>query len=68
MKNSSERKERIEALLTLIGGLEVSILTAQEEKDWDFLKVLKSKQKNYYERLRRVSYGLTEERTLPAEV
>lgn len=64
MKN---REERIENLLYILGGLEASILEAMDQKDWDFVKMLKVQKADYYERLRRVSYGLPEKRTLPTE-
>jgi hypothetical protein len=63
--NLNPKKKRIDDLLLMIGGLEVSILAAQEQQDWRFLDVLNSKKKSYYERLKRVSYGLPE--TEPAE-
>lgn len=66
MKNSQEeRKKRIDELLLTIGGLEESIRFSQEQKDWDFLKVLKELKPKYYERLKRVAYGLPEESKLP---
>lgn len=62
-----DRKQRIEELLLMIGGLESSILRAQENKDWKFLDTLKPLKANYYERLRRLSYGLPEESPLQSE-
>lgn len=75
MKNSPDekkspeekRKERIDHLLYMIGGLEESLRMSMEQKDWDFVKVLRPLKTDYYERLRRVAYGLPEERKLPAE-
>lgn len=64
---SVDRKQRIDELLLMIGGLEVSILSAQDQKDYDFLKILQPLKTKYYERLRRIAYGLPEERTVPAE-
>ena len=61
------RKERIDHLLYMVGGLEECIRNAMEQKDWDFLKVLKPLKQDYYERLKRVAYGLPEERKLPAK-
>lgn len=66
-KLDNPRKERIDHILYMIGGLEESIRNAMEQKDWDFLEVLKPLKKDYYERLRRVAYGLPEERKLPTE-
>ena len=67
MKNSpEERKKRLDDLLLTIGGLEESIRFAQEQADWDFVKVLKELKPKYTERLRRVAYGLPEESKLPA--
>lgn len=66
MKNSQdERKKRLDELLLTIGGMEESIRFAQEQKDWDFVKVLKELKPKYYERLKRVAYGLPEESKLP---
>lgn len=66
MKNSQEeRKKRLDELLLTIGGLEESIRVSQERKEWDFLKVLQELKPKYYERLRRVAYGLPEESKLP---
>lgn len=61
--NEQERVERIEELLKLIGGLEISIRDALEQRDWDFSKQLKKLKPKYYEKLRRLMYGLPEERT-----
>ena len=67
MKNSQEeRKKRLDELLLTIGGLEESLRFAQEQKDWDFVKVLRELKPKYYERLKRVAYGLPEESKLPA--
>jgi len=44
----------------MIGGLEVSILDASKQRDWDFAKELKKLKPKYYEQLRRVTYGLRE--------
>ena len=66
MKNSrEERKKRIDDLLLIIGGMEESIRFAQDQKDWDFVKVLRELKPKYYERLRRVANGLPEESKLP---
>lgn len=62
-----DRKKRLDELLHMIGGIEESIRFAQEQKDWDFLKVLRELKPKYYERLRRVAYGFPEERRIPAE-
>lgn len=64
MKNSPNR---IEELLYMLGGLEASILEAMDQRDWEFVKLLKVKKADYYERLRRVSYGLPEKRTFPTK-
>jgi hypothetical protein len=55
-----EKEERLDQLLLMIGGLEVAIRDQMEARDHDFVKVLKAKRANYYERLRRVAYGLPE--------
>ena len=60
-----DRKKRLDELLLMIGGLEESIRIAQEQKEWDFLKVLRPLKVKYYERLKRVAYGLPEESKLP---
>ena len=66
MKNSrEERKKRIDDLLLIIGGMEESIRFAQDQKDWDFVKVLRELKPKYHERLKRVAYGLPEESKLP---
>lgn len=57
------RQERIDEILLTIGGLEVSIRSAQEQLDWDFVKKLTPLRQKYYEKLKRLSYGLPEERT-----
>ncbi|CAB4182676.1 hypothetical protein UFOVP1439_35 [uncultured Caudovirales phage] len=62
-----ERKKRLDDLLLMIGGLEESIRIAQENKEWEFLDVIRPLKVKYYERLRRVAYGLPEETRLPAE-
>jgi len=62
-----DRNKRIDKLLLMIGGLEEAILNAMEQSDWDFVKVLKSKKLDYYERLRRVAYGLPETRNQKTE-
>lgn len=62
----NERKKRLDDLLLMIGGLEESIRIAQENKEWEFLDVLKPLKAKYYTRLRRVAYGLPEESKLPA--
>lgn len=68
MKNSQEeRKKRLDDLLLMIGGMEESIRFAQENKEWEFLDVLRPMKIKYYERLRRVAYGLPEESQLPTE-
>lgn len=66
-KPEDARKKRLDELLLMIGGLEESIRIAQENKEWDFLEVLRPMKANYYKRLRRVAYGLPEEPKLPAE-
>ena len=66
MKNSQEeRKKRLDELLLTIGGLEESIRASLAQEDWDFVKVLRELKPKYYERLRRVAYGLPEESKLP---
>jgi len=65
--NDEDRKKRLDELLHMIGGMEESIRFAQEQKDWDFLRVLRELKPKYYERLRRVAYGFPEERRVPTE-
>lgn len=62
-----EQKQRLEDLLKLIGGLEESIRMSLEGGDREFANILKAKKADYYERLKRVSYGLPEKRTVEAE-
>lgn len=62
-----DRKKRIDELLLMIGGLEASILNAQDQRDWDFVNNLKPLRANYYERLRRILYGLPETRPTPTK-
>lgn len=61
------RTERIEKLLLIIAGVEVSIRDAQELRDYEFLKILKGLKPKYYEKLRRLAYGLPEDRKLPTK-
>lgn len=67
MDHTPERKKRLDDLLLMIGGLEESIRIAQENKEWEFLDVIRPLKVKYYERLRRVAYGLPEESTIPTE-
>lgn len=60
-----DRKKEMDNLLLMIGGLEESIRSALDQKDWDFLETLKPLKAKYYERLRRLAYGLPQERPLP---
>ena len=62
-----ERRKSINDLLLRYGGLEAAILEATEQKDWDFVKQLKGLRADLYEKLRRVSYGLNEERPTPTK-
>lgn len=57
-----DRRKRIDELLLMIGGLERSIYMAQDNKDWETVKLFKQMRKDRYERLERVAYGLPEER------
>jgi hypothetical protein len=66
-EHENEQKKKLDELLLMIGGLEESIRSAIEQRDREFLAVLKPLKAKYYERLRRVAYGLPEERTVPAE-
>jgi hypothetical protein len=59
--STKSRQAEIEELLRLIGGLEESIRIALDEKDWDFVKLLKEMKPRYYNRLRRVIHGLPQE-------
>lgn len=65
--DQTQRKERIDALLKMIGGLEESIRMSLDSGDPDFAKSLRLKKADYYERLRRVMYGLPEQREMGAE-
>ena len=65
--STEERKAAIEKLLYAIGGLEATILSAKENRDWDFVKQLQPLRKDYQERLRRVVYGLSEKRSSNTE-
>lgn len=65
--SSSERLDRISELLKMIGGLEESIRMALENKDYEFAKTLHPLKARYYEKLRRVVYGLPEKRPDPTE-
>lgn len=60
-------EDPMERLLYTIGGCEVALLNAMEQKDWDFVKALKAKQKQLHERLRRLAYGLPEESPTPTK-
>jgi hypothetical protein len=51
----------------MIGGLEVAILEAIKQDDKKFEKSMEELKAKYIERLRRVSYGLPEESTIPTE-
>jgi hypothetical protein len=62
-----EKKKRIDELLLMIGGLESTILASQEQRDWDFVNSLKPMRADYYERLRRIMYGLPEKRPTSTE-
>lgn len=65
VQEKENRKQRLDDLLKMIGGLEESIRIAQEQKEWEFLEVLRPLKTKYYERLKRVAYGLPEESKLP---
>ena len=62
-----ERKPAIEKRLLLIAGLEASIMNAEEQRDWEFRKQLLPLRKDYYEKLRRLVYGLPEEPSKTSE-
>lgn len=56
--NRQERKAKIEDLLKIIAGLEISIRHALDDKDWDTLKDFRKYQISYYKKLRDTMYGL----------
>lgn len=60
MDPTPERKERIEKLLYLIAGFEEALRMAISDEDWEFQSTLKKKKQEYYEKLRKVMYGLEE--------
>lgn len=55
---SKEPRQIIHDTLLRIGGIEVSIRLAQEEKDWEYIKILKRLRTKYYQQLRKAAYGL----------
>ena len=65
MDTSQESREtRLEQLLLSLGGVAQAKLMAIERKEDSqaFLDVLDRKQLDFYERIKRVSYGLPEEK------
>lgn len=62
-----QQKQRLDDLLKMIGGLEESIRMSLENGDKEFANNLRPLKKQYYERLKRVSYGLPEQRTVETE-
>ncbi len=54
-------------MLKAIAGLEEAIRMSLEQNDRDFSKALIPKKQEYYERLRRVIYGLPENRPMATE-
>jgi hypothetical protein len=62
-----EKEKRIDDILKMIGGLEVSIRIALEKGDKEFVRTLQPLEQKYYEKLRRVVYGLPEKSGLPTE-
>lgn len=66
-QRQDSRKVRIEAILTLIGGLEESIRIAYEQNDREFVKKLKELKLEWYKKLKRVIYGRKEDEPLPTE-
>lgn len=60
VSSQESRKKRIEDLLLIIGGFEESIRLAQNAADWNTAKELKELKTKYYERLKKVIYGLRE--------
>ena len=63
----ANRLKRLEELLKLIGGLEESIRLTYEHKDVALRNTLIPMKANYYEKLRRVAYGLPEQTGSPAK-
>lgn len=61
------RKERLDELLLMIGGLEESIRSAMDQKVWPCVRRLEALKPKYYEKLRRAAYGLSEERPAATE-
>lgn len=61
--NSGDRsqEEKIQDLLFAIGGVEATILRAQNQNDYAFAKKLQPIAEKNYEKLRRLVYGLPEE-------
>lgn len=53
-----EQRKEFESLLKIIAGLEVSIRTALEERDYDVVKPFQKQRLDYYKKLRRIVYGL----------
>jgi pyruvate/oxaloacetate carboxyltransferase len=64
------RKKRLEELLKLIAGCEETIRMTLEVDPGDtkFLTSIRALKKDYYERLKRLSYGLPETSRIPTEV
>ncbi len=52
------RKKEIEEILLIVAGNEIFLRQALRERDYEFAAILKKSQKNYYERLRKIAYGL----------
>lgn len=65
--DAENREKRIEEVLKMIGGLEESIRMALDNGDKEFVATLKPLKAKYYDKLRRVVYGLPEERSVSTE-
>lgn len=63
MNDSPEnpRKKRLDDVLLMIGGLEESIRVSYDLDDVIMARRLQQLKKTYYERLKKVIYGLPEE-------
>jgi hypothetical protein len=61
------REDRIRQLLLTIGGLEETLRLSISKGDRGFQRMLDAQKMKYYEQLRRVMYGLPEERRVGPE-
>lgn len=61
LSGKSERESRIEELLKVIGGAEISARAALAQEDMHWHNIMRMKQNDALKRLKRVSHGLPEE-------